>query len=245
MPDRSSTVQKSDSRSWLIALAAKREFEAACCACGVQWDTDTSVAIEPWSLLSPGNGVDLLYTGVGKSSAAGAVARVLDPKIHKGVISAGIAGALPGGACQIGDVVCATSSIFADEGVQTPNGFESCAQMGFAPFPNATDGYQHDQHVVDWISAYGHHSGPIACVSVCSGTDECARRVVDQTGAIAEAMEGAAVVLSAQRVDPALLTGELRVISNTTGDRSAQKWALDDALSVLESVLGRLSADLG
>ena len=78
----------------------------------------------------------------------------------------------------------------------------------------------------------GHfRTGPIATVATCSGTGTAAEEVVARTGAIAEAMEGAAVVHAARRQRvPAI---ELRVVSNTTGDRDRQRWDLTGALSVL------------
>ncbi len=189
--------------------------------------------------------MNLVYTGVGKANAAGAVARVLDPDRHRGVLSVGIAGAMPGSDCQLGDVVCACSSIFADEGIETPDGFESCAQMGFSAFENDSDAITHDPRVLDWLVPYSDHVGPIACVSVCSGTDRLAEVLVSRTGAIAETMEGAAVSLAAHRVDRSLLSGELRVISNTVGDRANQCWDLDGALGKLGEVFGRMGNEPG
>ena len=73
--------------------------------------------------------------------------------------------------------------------------------------------------------------GPIATVATCSGTDAAAAEVARRTGAVAEAMEGAAVVHAARRLRTRAI--ELRVISNTTGDRPAQRWDLTGALSAL------------
>jgi len=102
----------------------------------------------------------------------------------------------------------------------------------------------YEPELVDWLGGYADHIGPVACVSSCSGTDRAARAVFERTGAIVEAMEGASVALSANRIDPWLLVGELRVISNTTGDRDAQQWDLDGALNTLGEVLGRIANDL-
>ena len=234
---------KSNQRTWLIALAAPREFEAVARALG----GDETIAM--WKLVHTPMmgevGLDLVWTGVGKSNAAGAVARVLDVNRHVGVLSAGIAGALPlgssGPSCSILDVICASESVFADEGVQTPDGFESCAQMGFAPFDNGTDSVVHSSEATAWLMKFSDVQGKVATVSVCSGTDSGARAVVDRTGAIAEAMEGAAVGLAARRIDPSILTGELRVISNTTGDRGAQRWDLDGAMEMLGKTIGRIA----
>jgi futalosine hydrolase len=82
--------------------------------------------------------------------------------------------------------------------------------------------------------------GPIATVATCSGTDEAAESIPRRTGALAEAMEGAAVVHAARRLGtPAL---EIRAISNTTGDRAEQVWDLDRALSALGVAVRELVA---
>ncbi len=229
-----------DRRSWLIAVAAPKELEAVARGLGYIGQLPGL-----WQCACVSPTIDLLSTGVGKANAAGAVGRVLDPDRHRGVLSVGIAGALPGSGCQLGDVVCASASVFADEGVQTPDGFESCAQMGFSPFDGDSDSIEHDPYVLDLLNACSDHIGPIACVSVCSGTDRLAGEVAGRTRAIAEAMEGAAAALAAHRVDRSLLTGEVRVISNTAGDRGAQRWDLDGALEKLSEVLGRFGDVLG
>jgi len=77
-------------------------------------------------------------------------------------------------------------------------------------------------------------------VSWCSGDDGCAEGVVARTGAVAEAMEGASVALAAQLVDSTIRTSELRVISNTTGNRDKQVWDLDASLKALTQVIGSL-----
>ena len=229
----------SDHRVWLIAIAAPRELDAAIAAFRYVGDRP-----KLWECISTDAGVDLVWTGVGKANAAGAAGRVLDPSCHRGILSIGIAGSLPGPQCAIGDVLCASASVFGDEGVAMPEGFCSCAQMGFSPFDDESDAIVHDAGVVDWLGQYADHIGPIACVSSCSGTDSGASAVVERTGAIAEAMEGAAACLSAYRIDKRLLTGELRVISNTAGDRGAQLWDLDGSLEKLGRVLGRIANDL-
>lgn len=245
MPTENKDILNSEEnhRIWLIVVAAPRELDAAIGAFGfvgqrpLLWER-TEITLKNEVRL------DLVWSGVGKANASGAIARVLDPARHIGVLSIGIAGALPGSECTIGDVVCASESVFADEGVQREDGFISCAKMGFAPFDSGSDSIIHDARVVELFAEGADHIGPIACVSSCSGTDSGARSIVARTGAIAEAMEGAAACLSAHRVDKGLLSAELRVISNTTGDREAQQWDLDGALEKLGIVLGRLAKRL-
>jgi futalosine hydrolase len=153
-----------------------------------------------------------------------------------------VAGALPGSGLEIGAAVAATACVFADEGLQTESGFTDCAAMGFplADFPGAAAPVGEDALGV--IRPLADAAGPIATVSTCSGTDALARAVRDRTGALAEGMEGAAVALVARRLR--LPMAELRIISNTTGDRSAQRWDLRGALARLSDVAGGLRAVL-
>ncbi|MDF1808254.1 MAG: futalosine hydrolase [Phycisphaerales bacterium] len=231
------------SKRWLLAVAAPREVNAVLSA----FDKHVIVIPKHWARCELNDRFDLVHTGVGKSNAAGAVAKVLDPERHIGVLSIGIAGSLPQSQsndkvrCDIGDVICASESVFADDGVQTPNEFVSCSEMGFSIFGDGTDRCVHAQETIEWLKSFSDHVGSIACVSICSGTNERASQVFKTTGAICEAMEGAAVSLAAKRIDPVIRSAELRVISNTTGDRTEQEWDLEGALNKLEDVLGRLN----
>lgn len=225
----------------LIVVAAPAEAAAVCREFGA------AEVGEPWKLVELGRGFDLVMSGVGKANAAGATARFLDPARHGRVVSAGIAGALPSlqadgrwaAGLEIGAVAAAAECAYSDEGIETPDGFLDCGQMGFplGDFPGR--GVPVDAGVLVWLRGVAGRVGTIATVSTCSGTDDLARRVVERTGAIAEAMEGAAVVQVARRLGVA--AGEVRVISNTTGDRGRQVWRIREAFEVLGSVFGRLA----
>jgi len=215
-------------------VAAPAEAEAVLAAYG------SSATLDPhsWTLRPVGEGVDLVVSGVGKANAAGAVARLLSHETHGAVVSVGIAGALPGSGLQIGSVVCGTSSAYADEGSINPDGFTDIASMGFPPLVGGGCSMDADREVLDLLRPLADTEGVIATVSTCSGTDLAAVEVEKRTGAVCEAMEGAAVVQTARRLG--LLAGELRVISNTTGDRSSQVWNLRAALDRLSRVIGLL-----
>jgi futalosine hydrolase len=92
------------------------------------------------------------------------------------------------------------------------------------------------------LQGFGHLGarGPIATVATCSGTDAGAQEVARRTGAIAEAMEGAAVAHAARRFGvPAL---EIRTISNATGNRTMQGWDLPRGLAALKPVGDAIAA---
>ena len=169
--------------------------------------------------------------GIGRTNAALAVARA--ERVHgafDAVLSAGIAGALPDSDLVIGDSVVATRSVYAEEGIMTPQGFSDLGSMGFRLGPFEGNAVPGDPALIDLFGGLGS-AGIVATVATCSGTNEAAREVVDRTGAIAEAMEGASVLHAAATFGMAAL--EIRVISNTTGTRDAQEWNLDLAFERL------------
>lgn len=184
----------------------------------------------------------LVRSGVGKWAAAGAAARWYDPDRHAGVLSIGIGGALPGSGLDLNAAVLADPSLMADEGVDTPQEFSSLADIGFgedaAPVGPDPASLAALRPLVDRV-------GPVATVSACSGRDDRARAIAERTGAIAEAMEGAAAGMAARRIHPDARFAEIRVISNTTGDRDKQVWDLDRALARLGEVLGPCLDALG
>lgn len=190
-------------------------------------------------------GCDLLVCGIGKANAAGATALTLAGSPYTTVLSVGIAGALPGSDLQLGDAVAATACVYADEGLQSPAGFLDCAALGFPIGPFEGSVIPTDPALLELLRPFVNATGPIATVSTCSGADALAACIRARTNALAEAMEGAAVAhvaarMTSLRPDQPIAAGELRVISNTTGDRGAQQWDLKRALARLTEVLGRL-----
>lgn len=218
-----------DSRPWLIAVSAPREVRAALDALAPHAEMPPV-----WGIVRVDGGV-IVRCGVGKASAAGAVARWYDPGTHAGVLNVGVAGTLPGTDLPVGSVVLADPSVFADEGVRTPGGFLGLDRIGFGEDAPATPP---DPASRAALVPLVDRVGPVATVSACSGADDAALGVAARTGGIAEAMEGAACGLVARRVSPEARFAELRVISNRTGDRERQGWDLDGALRRLTRVLG-------
>jgi futalosine hydrolase len=240
----------------LLAVASHLEANAIRSAVGAPVPAQSPprplVSDTPWSFERIAPNVDLLVTGVGKVNAAAAVATMLEHHRHAGVLSLGIAGILPSAMPPaIGDVVVASSMRYSDEGLDTPDGYRSLSQMGFphGPFDEglglaATPNWSRLLH--DRLTALlgdqpaaptpRVHLGPIATVSTCSGTDALAHQVASRTSALAEAMEGAAACQVAAW--HALKFAEVRVLSNTTGDRARQQWDMKGSLAML----GRVAA---
>lgn len=201
----------------------------------------------PWALEPLAPGFDLVVSGVGKAQAAGAALWAFDPARHRGVISLGIGGALPGEhPPAIGESVLATSSVLADEGVRGPAGFTPIGDLGFPP-GRADGGYGANGTPCSpaWAGVLRdtcEHAGVVATVSSCSGTDTAALGIAERTGAVAENMEGAAVAAALSRLRHPPRFAEIRVISNTTGDRDRQAWDLPAALGALAGVAARIAA---
>lgn len=169
--------------------------------------------------------------GIGRTNAAVATTTAIhDEGPFDFVISAGVAGSLPDSGLSIGDIVVASSCVYVEEGLITPDGFKNMEAMGFSLGDFDGNTVPVDGMLVEQLSEVGG-KGSIATVATCSGTDEQAALVADRTGCICEAMEGAAVVHAARLSGlPAI---EIRTISNTTGNRDAQQWDLDLALKNL------------
>lgn len=204
--------------------------------------------------------LDIVVTGVGKANAAAATALALDPSKHRMVVSLGVGGALPRAAgpgddiandpfLPIRSVVVADRSVYADEGVIVDggSGFEPISDRGFAPNQElrspagdvepADVGRACDSSLVEALRPLAAAVGTVATVSACSGTSASADAVAARTGAIAEAMEGAAVAFTAARLGvPAFV--EVRVISNRTG--ADPGWDIAAALATLRTVASSL-----
>ncbi|MBC8310053.1 MAG: futalosine hydrolase [Planctomycetes bacterium] len=176
-------------------------------------------------------GTFVVAGGIGRTNAAAATtAAILSDGPFKWVINAGVAGALPESKLSLGDVVVADSCVYAEEGLMTPSGFQDMEQMGFSLGNFEGNEVPVDTWMLERLSPLGS-VGTIATVATCSGSDAQATLVASRTGAICEAMEGAAVVHAAHRVSaPAI---EIRSISNTTGNRETQEWNLNLALANL------------
>jgi futalosine hydrolase len=188
-------------------------------------------------------GAKVVTSGVGRTNAAIATTRaILEDGPFDALVSAGVAGSLPGSDLSIGDIVIASSSIYFEEGLLAPDGFHDLTSMGFPLGDFEGNAVPGDPGLLEQVGPLGRH-GPIATVGTCSGTDSAAEAVVGRTGAIAEAMEGAAVLHAGSAFGvPGL---EVRAISNSTGDRDRQQWDLALGVRALENVFSRLGQILG
>lgn len=182
-----------------------------------------------------GDREDALALGVGKTAAAVSLVGRLAVDPPAAVIAFGFAGAYPGGP-EVGSVVVVGSDALVDEGVQTPDGFSSLADLGLP----ATLTVPADPGLTARLA--GVLGVPVvsgATVSTCSGTDalSAARAVA---GAAVETMEGAAIGLACARFSVPWAC--VRAISNRTGDRDRAGWDVAGAAKVVQAAVGRLIA---
>lgn len=221
----------------MLVVAAETEAKAVRGAHGLMDEA-------PDDLRMLWGGCWLLRTGIGKANAAGALGIALGTHRVGRVVSLGLGGALPDSGVEIGDRVLATRSVFADEGVETPEGFLDCRSIGFPLYEgDCGEGLVPDPALAELIGGLVDRRCVVATVSTCSGRDELAIRIRRRTGAGVEAMEGAAVLLTCLRAG--VPSAEVRVVSNTTGDRGQQVWDIGRALALLGGTSRAISDVLG
>ena len=204
----------------------------------------TAVDAEAEALASIPDSV-VVAGGIGRTNAAAATTEaVLTRGPFDLVISAGIAGMLPGVELELGDILVAEACVYAEEGLLTQDAFLDIQAMGFSLGDFDGNAVPIDPDLLDRLPE-AIRIGRIATVATCSGSDLQADLVARRTSAVAEAMEGAAVVHAARRLGvPAI---EVRAISNTTGDRDRQHWDIKSALASLADglpgIISHLDAD--
>ncbi|MGK5680422.1 futalosine hydrolase [Actinoplanes sp. URMC 104] len=171
--------------------------------------------------------------GVGPAAAAAGTARLLATGDYRAVVSAGIAGGFPGRA-PVGAVVIGASSIAADLGAETPEGFLPVEELGFG-----TSVLPADQALVERLAAALPEAivGDIVTLSTVTGTAATAERLAARyPQAVAEAMEGYGVAVAAA----GLPFVELRAISNPVGPRDRTAWRLQEAFQALSTASSAL-----
>jgi futalosine hydrolase len=218
----------------LVVVATAREALAVLTGAGRPGDRPPG----PWTARRLNDRIALLVTGVGQANGAGATV-LADPGGFAGVLSMGIAGALPGPRQpEVGRVVLCDSCALADSGLQTAEGFTTQTGMGFPAVEGFGESFPSDPAWVAALRPLADAVGSCATVSTCSGTDALAEAIAARAGALCEDMESAAVALAAARLGTPFAA--LRVISNRTGERSRQGWDMARAFSVLADLAGSI-----
>ncbi len=165
--------------------------------------------------------VRTVVTGVGQVNMARALTVEIERQRPDGILVVGIAGAYPGSGLAIGDVVSAESEAFGDLGVETPEGFLELTEFLQTTYP------------LQLFPA--PRRARFVTVSTCTGTDELSQRIQARTQGAVENMEGAAAAQVAARYK--IPMGELRGISNMTGQRDRASWRIKDAATAAQTSL--------
>jgi futalosine hydrolase len=196
--------------------------------------------------------VILAITGIGKVNAASATAALLEHFEPELFINTGCAGAYPGSGLAVGDLALATAEALGDEGVVTPDGWNSLELIGipalsrngerfFNRFPLTGWAVDKASHVAQSAGLPLRH-GTFVTVSTVSGTTEQGIALSRRFGAICENMEGGAVaqVTTLYGVDCL----EIRGISNLVEDRDLSRWdislAVERAQQFIQQMIGAL-----
>jgi futalosine hydrolase len=192
-----------------------------------------------------GRDLVIAATGIGKVNAACATTLLLERFGAKLLINTGCGGAFPGCGLGVGDLAIAQSESFADEGVQTPNGWHSLELIGIPVFQEGGRRFFNTFPLdPDLARGAGERaqelglaavSGPFLTVSTCSGSAEQGEELLSRFPGVCENMEGGAVAQVALQYAVPLL--EVRGISNLVEDRDLARWDLKLAVSRAQSFL--------
>lgn len=176
--------------------------------------------------------------GMGKVNAASSVTALIVRHNPKIIIITGCAGAYPGSALETGHLALASSEIFGDEGVLSPEGWQGLEAIGIPIHERKGTRYFNEiplsfslaEQAVSLATALDLplRRGRFVTVSTCSGTSARGREMFERFGGVCENMEGAAIALVAMQYGIDCI--ELRGISNLVEDRDLSKWNIQLAV---------------
>jgi futalosine hydrolase len=221
-------LEEGDGLRVLVVVAVAYEAEAV----NVGLGGVRPRSLGPYGAWCASDGVVRVRTvagGVGPASAAAATATGLALEgPFELVLSAGIAGGFRERGTELGDLVVADEIVPADLGVERDDGFALLSSAG--PSLRAAT------LLVAAARHAGAVTGQILTLSTMTGTDARALELsLRHPLAIAEAMEGAGVAVTARRWGTPF--GELRAISNLVGRYDKSTWAKARALERLAAGL--------
>jgi futalosine hydrolase len=177
--------------------------------------------------------VPVVCTGVGAVNAAYALTRFLDREPVEAVVVCGIAGAYPGSGIPIGSVVCAESECYGDLGADSPGGFLDMEALGFPVIGGSDPLY----NVLPMQIFPAARRARFVTMNTCTGNDNAARAIEARTGGAVETMEGAAIAHVATLAG--IPVGEIRGISNVSGNRDRSTWRVKEAALAAQETLLR------
>jgi futalosine hydrolase len=184
-------------------------------------------------------------TGIGKVNASSAATVLLERYRPHLMINTGCGGAFSGCGLSVGDLAFALTETFADEGVQTPQGWRGLDLIGIPVFQG------HGERIFNTVPlpreladgalscarqhGFRSEQGPFLTVSTCSGSATQGAELLSRFPGICENMEGAALAQVALMYGVPLL--EVRGISNMVEDRDLSRWDLKRAVTQAQNFL--------
>lgn len=190
--------------------------------------------------------------GVGKANAAAAATALIEQYRPGLLIIAGCGGAYPGSGLAVGDLAVASDELFADEGVETPDGWLDLRGMQLPLYTQKSHQYYNTiplsrhaaEKAMQLADTHGVRlvRGRFLTVSSCSGTRARGLELSRRHQAICENMEGAASALIALRYGVPCM--EIRGISNLVEDRDLSRWDLPRALEAVQRFVIKIVEDL-
>lgn len=203
-----------------------------------------------------GRSVAVVACGVGKASAASAVAWFAATLGPSACLMTGIAGAYVGAFVPVGSAVCAASETDLDAGVAYPHTTTSLAEIPLPRVPADARSGRRDLFEVfptdpGWTSTLSSACGtvpvPFATSDAIAGDLDVAASRAARSGAAVESMEGAGAALACARLG--LPFAEVRGVSNVAGVRDKAAWNVGSAVRAASdavlAALGRPPAPLG
>jgi len=188
---------------------------------------------------TPAGELHAFSVGVGPVAAAVGTVTMLATG-YEMVVSAGIAGGFRG-RVEVGDVVLANLATYADLGVRVDDGFMSLRDIGISQDSSLAFG---DQRLIDRLSPAQVLVGEVLTLSAMTGTEADADELaVRYPRALAEAMEGFAVVAAARYNHDVRYVAEIRAISNIIGRRDLSTWNIPLAFSALANAMSTLLSE--
>ena len=182
----------------------------------------------------------VVVSGIGAVSAALATQRAILEMQPRLVVSAGIGGAYPWGAAQVGNVVVSSQMIYAGLGAEDGGRWLGLEALGFALLETPERVYN-TFSAAPQARVLAHsasaHLGAILTLETVTGSPHSLERLRTlHPDALCEAMEGAGVAhAAALHGIPAL---EIRGISNMVlTQRDRDSWRIGAALSALHTAL--------
>lgn len=234
-----------------LALLCSVAFEAAELRAALADARDVEVGRKPAAEgMLDGVPVLLFPVGMGKTNAAHGATALLETRPVRGALGFGIAGAYPASGLGAGDVVLASEAVYADEGVEAPDGWLSTEGIGipllerdgvrrFNHFPLDAQRVERARAALE-AADIPARVGPALTVSSCSGTTARGDVLARRFGALTEGMEGAALAHVCALYGVPFL--ELRAVSNRVEDRDLATWRIRDAADAAQRAVRALVA---